>query len=62
MPSLLGRKVKRGEIWTVAGGKDYAGKSQFAWSYPNSVTFIALPSAVGHRGFATERLLQPTNP
>jgi mRNA interferase MazF len=26
MPSLLGRKVKRGEIWTVAGGKDYAGK------------------------------------
>jgi mRNA interferase MazF len=22
----MGRKVKRGEIWTVAGGKDYAGK------------------------------------
>jgi mRNA interferase MazF len=22
----LGRDVKRGEIWTVAGGKDYAGK------------------------------------
>jgi mRNA interferase MazF len=22
----LGRNVKRGEIWTVAGGKDYAGK------------------------------------
>jgi mRNA interferase MazF len=22
----LGREVKRGEIWTVAGGKDYAGK------------------------------------
>ena len=26
MPSLTGRKVKRGEIWTVAGGKDYPGK------------------------------------
>jgi mRNA interferase MazF len=22
----MGRRVKRGEIWTVAGGKDYAGK------------------------------------
>jgi len=22
----LGREVKRGEIWTVGGGKDYAGK------------------------------------
>jgi mRNA interferase MazF len=22
----LGREVKRGEIWTVSGGKDYAGK------------------------------------
>jgi mRNA interferase MazF len=22
----MGRGVKRGEIWTVAGGKDYAGK------------------------------------
>jgi mRNA interferase MazF len=22
----LGRALKRGEIWTVAGGKDYAGK------------------------------------
>ena len=22
----MGRAVKRGEIWTVAGGKDYAGK------------------------------------
>jgi len=22
----MGRKVKRGEIWTLAGGKDYAGK------------------------------------
>ena len=26
MPSPNGRNVKRGEIWTVAGGKDYAGK------------------------------------
>jgi len=22
----MGRRMKRGEIWTVAGGKDYAGK------------------------------------
>ncbi len=22
----MGRELKRGEIWTVAGGKDYAGK------------------------------------
>jgi mRNA interferase MazF len=22
----MGREVRRGEIWTVAGGKDYAGK------------------------------------
>lgn len=22
----MGRRVRRGEIWTVAGGKDYAGK------------------------------------
>lgn len=26
MPSPRERIVKRGEIWTVAGGKDYAGK------------------------------------
>ena len=26
MRCLIGRRVRRGEIWTVAGAKDYAGK------------------------------------
>lgn len=35
---------------------------QTSQELPASVTFIALPSTVGRRDFATGRLFQPTNP
>jgi mRNA interferase MazF len=38
----LGREVKRGEIWTVAGGNDYAGILQDdRFDMTNSVTVCA---------------------
>lgn len=49
MQSLRERDVKRGEIWTVAGGKDYAGKPRPAvilqddrFDMTDSVTICAL--------------------
>ncbi len=37
----LGRGMRRGEVWTVAGGKDYAGKPQPVVIVQEDVQFLS---------------------